>query len=133
MTMIQMKKNGNGNGKKKETTISEYLPELEDEDKRGAVCNGNQVYILKHMDIFDGQSWFDNSMGLRLQRVDRKTLRVVAAWGELSVYNALAKVILTCKELGIEVQMEPYTVIIPYEPEERAEVPLVQEPGMEVA
>ena len=131
MTMVQMEINEEE--MKKETTISEYLPELGDEEKRAAVCNKIKVYILNNMDLLNGQYWFDGGTGLNLQRVDRMTLRVVSAWGALPVYNTLAKIILCCKELGIEVQMEPYTVIIPYEPEERAEVPPVQEPGLEVA
>ena len=133
--MVQMKINEEEMKEemKKETTISEYLPELEDEEKKAAVCNKIKIYLLNNMDILNGQHWFDGGTGLTLQRVDRMTLRVVSAWGDLPVYNTLAKIILCCKELGIEVQMEPYTVIIPYDPEERAEAPPVQEPGLEVA
>ena len=40
---------------------------------------------------------------------------------------------MTCNKIGINLQIDPYAVIMPYEPEEEVGVPPVEEPGPEVA
>ena len=118
---------------KKTMTVSERLPVLDDEAVADARSNENRAYILGRMEGRDGQYWYDSGAGLTLQRVNTKTLRAITIVNHKTPYRVLAMVKMTCNQLGIELQLDPYTVVMAYEPAEENEASPVEEPGMEVA
>ena len=118
---------------KKTMTVSERLPVLDDEAVADARSNENMAYILGRMEGRDGQYWYDSGAGLTLQRVNTKTLRAITIVNHKTPYRVLAMVKMTCNQLGIELQLDPYTVVMAYEPAEETEAPPVEEPGVEVA
>lgn len=118
---------------KKTMTVSERLPVLDDEAVADARSNENMAYILGRMEGRDGQYWYDSGAGLTLQRVNTKTLRAITIVNHKTPYRVLAMVKMTCNQLGIELQLDPYTVVMAYEPAEETEAPPVEEPGLEVA
>ena len=118
---------------KKTMTVSERLPVLDDEAVADARSNENMAYILGRMEGRDGQYWYDSGAGLTLQRVNTKTLRAITIVNHKTPYRVLAMVKMTCNQLGIELQLDPYTVVMAYEPAEETEASPVEEPGLEVA
>ena len=118
---------------KKTMTVSERLPVLDDEAVADAQTNENMAYILGRMEGRDGQYWYDSGAGLTLQRVNTKTLRAITIVNHKTPYRVLAMVKMTCNQLGIELQLDPYTVVMAYELAEENEASPVEEPGMEVA
>jgi len=131
MTMIKTKKKDDENPKM--MTVRERLPVLDDEAVAYAMSNENMTYILGRMEGRDGQYWYDSSAGITLQRVNAKTLRALTVVDDETPYRVLAMIKMTCNKLGIELQVDPYAVVVPYEPAEETEAPPVEEPGLEVA
>jgi len=131
MTMINTKKKDDENPKM--MTVRERLPVLDDEAVAYAMSNENMTYILGRMEGRDGQYWYDSSAGITLQRVNAKTLRALTVVDDETPYRVLAMIKMTCNKLGIELQVDPYAVVVPYEPAEETEAPPVEEPGLEVA
>ena len=99
---------------RKKTIVRERLPELNEEHERYAKMDENKYYIQRNMEREEGEYWFDGDMGLTIQKVDRNTLRVIAVFDDPKPYLCLAMLSLTCMELEISIQMEPYTIIRPY-------------------
>jgi hypothetical protein len=99
---------------RRKTIVRERLPELNEEHERYAKMDENKYYIQRNMEREEGEYWFDGDTGLTIQKVDRNTLRVIAVFDDPTPYLCLAMLSLTCIELGISIQMEPYTIIRPY-------------------
>ena len=99
---------------RKKTIVRERLPELNEEHERYAKMDENKYYIQRNMEREEGEYWFDGDTGLTIQKVDENTLRVIAVFDDPTPYLCLAMLSLTCIELGISIQMEPYTIIRPY-------------------
>ena len=109
-----MKKNENENVKL--IRVSERLPALNKKYERYAKMDENKYYIQRNMEREEGEYWFDGDTGLTIQKVDENTLRVIAVFDDPTPYLCLAMLSLTCMELKIDIQMEPYTIIRPYIP-----------------
>ena len=107
-----MKKNKNENVKL--IRVSERLPALNKKYERYAKMDENKYYIQRNMEREEGEYWFDGDTGLTIQKVDENTLRVIAVFDDPTPYLCLAMLSLTCMELKIGIQMEPYTIIRPY-------------------
>ena len=99
---------------RRKNMVGERLPELNEEHERYAKIDENKYYIQRNMGREEGEYWFDGDTGLTIQKVDKNTLRVIALFDDPSPYLYLAMLSLTCIELGISIQMEPYTIIRPY-------------------
>ena len=99
---------------RRKTMLRERLPELNEEHERYAKMDENKYYIQRNMEREEGGYWFDGDTGLTIQKVDENTLRVIAVFDDPTPYLCLAMLSLTCMELGISIQMEPYTIIRPY-------------------
>ena len=99
---------------RRKTIVRERLPELNEEHERYAKMDENKYYIQRNMEREEGEYWFDGDTGLTIQKVDENTLRVIAVFDDPTPYLCLAMLSLTCIELGISIQMEPYTIIRPY-------------------
>jgi len=131
MTIIQADKKNDKNPKM--MTVRERLPVLDDEAVANAISNEKMACVLGSMKGRDGQYWFDSSAGITLQKVNEKTLRAITVVDDEIPYYVLAMIMTTCKQLGIELQLDPYAVVMAYEPAEGNEEPPVEEPGLEVA
>ena len=107
-----MKKNENENVKL--ISVSKRLPALNKKYERYAKMDENKYYIQRNMEREEGEYWFDGDTGLTIQKVDENTLRVIAVFDDPTPYLCLAMLSLTCMELKIGIQMEPYTIIRPY-------------------
>lgn len=101
---------------RRKTMVRERLPELNEEHERYAKMDENKYYIRRNMEREEGEYWFDGDTGLTIQKVDKNTLRVIAVFDDPTPYLYLAMLSLTCTELEISIQMEPYTIIRPYIP-----------------
>ena len=99
---------------RRKNMVGERLPELNEEHERYAKIDENKYYIQRNMGREEGEYWFDGDTGLTIQKVDENTLRVIAVFDDPTPYLCLAMLSLTCIELGISIQMEPYTIIRPY-------------------
>jgi len=99
---------------RRKTMVRERLPELNEEHERYAKMDENKYYIRRNMEREEGEYWFDGDTGLTIQKVDKNTLRVIAVFDDPTTYLYLAMLSLTCTELEISIQMEPYTIIRPY-------------------
>lgn len=131
MTIMQTNKKDDENPKM--MTVRERLPVLDDEAVANAISNEKMAYVLGSMEGRDGQYWYDSSAGITLQKVNDKTLRAITVVDDETPYYVLAMVMATCNQLGIELQLDPYVVVMAYVPAEENEAPPVEEPGLEVA
>ena len=130
MAMIEMKKYDDTNTT---PTVADRLPSLGEE--RIQRLSNHEYRQWAHgfmVDHMDGQcNWFTNH-GLNIQRVNEDTVRCVSVTDHSFSFDSLACMRVTFESAGIEVQLDPYTVVTPYEepPEEEPQEELV---GMEVA
>jgi hypothetical protein len=79
----------------------------------------------------DGQMFYLKSCGVHLQRVNETESRCVALVDHPYCYATLAMMTLSFEKAGIDLQVDPYAVVMPYEPRDEEEVP--HEAGVEVA
>ena len=113
-------------------TIAERLPELDEGDAINAVSHQQLSWAHGFMDNHkDGQTYFLKDCGVHLQRVNETESRCVAIVDHSYCYASLAMMALSFEKAGIDLQVDPYTVVIPYEPRSEEEVP--HETGVEVA
>ena len=63
----------------------------------------------------DGQSHFFDKSGVYMQRVNEDTVRCTAIVDHPFCYASLAWMRASFEASGIEVQVDPYTVVIPYD------------------
>jgi len=116
----------------KTMTVSERLPTLNEKAETYALSN-NMSYLLRKMGCLDGQCWHMDDAGITLQRVNEKTLRVIAVVDHKTPYHVLAMIKMTCDKIGLNLQIDPYAVVTPYAPIEDVGTPPVEESGPEVA
>ena len=129
MKMVEMKKLDETEiiGK----TVIERLPELSEVDANNAVGHTNLAWAHGFMkNHVDGQTHFTKSVGMHLQKVNDSIVRCIAIVDHPYCFDGLAMAKISFEKAGIEFQIDPFTVIIPYEPMEMEEV--VDEPGLEV-
>ena len=114
-------------------TIAERLPPLDEEEKQFAISHQCRQRAHGFMvDHKDGQATFFVKLGFNFQRVNKNVVRCVSVIDHPFCFAQLASLRVTFESAGIEVQLDPYTVVTPYEepPEEEPQEELV---GMEVA
>lgn len=129
MNMIEMKKLDETETIGK--TVIERLPELSEVDANNAVGHTNLAWAHGFMkNHVDGQTHFTKSVGMHLQKVNDSIVRCIAIVDHPYCFDGLAMAKISFEKAGIEFQIDPFTVIIPYEPMEMEEV--VDEPGLEV-
>ena len=121
---------------KEDVTMNENvacrLPELGEEHASRALSHQQLSWCHGFMDNHkDGQMFFVESCGIHLQRVNETASRCVAVVDHPYCYSTLAMMTLSFEKAGIDLQVDPYTVVIPYEPRDEEEVP--HEAGVEVA
>jgi len=114
-----------------EIIVSNRLPSLDYDTKMEMAdhehCQWAHGWMADHK---NGQSSHLNNVGLRLQRVAEHTARCISVSDHGFCYAALAWMRVTFEAIGVEIQVDPYTVVIPYEPREEGETK--EAVGMEV-
>jgi len=114
------------------TTVADRLPELNEEDANNAVSHQQLSWAHGFMENYnDGVTHFMKDVGVNLQKVTADTVRCVAVVDHPYCLSSLAMVALAFERAGIELQVDPYTVVIPYEP--REEGATKEAAGVEVA
>ena len=132
MTMIDMKKYDDTNTNAI-PTVAERLPPLDEEEKQFATSHQTRQHAHGFMaDHKDGQATFFVKLGFNFQRVNKNVVRCVSVIDHPFCFAQLASLRVTFESAGIEVQLDPYTVVTPYE-EPPEEEPQKEVAGMEVA
>ena len=122
---------------KEDVTMNELvacrLPELDEEHASMALSHSSLAWCHGFMENHkDGQMFYMESCGLHLQRVNETASRCVAVVDHSYCYSTLAMITLSFEKAGIDLQVDPYTVVIPYEPSGEEEAPHPHEAGVEV-
>ena len=119
--------------KKEETTmnVTDKLPELDEEETSTALENVRWAAGF----VGTPQGSIYNDAGVDLQVVATRTVRCLAVADHPYCYRALAMMALSFETTGVNLEVEPYTIIRPLPPEEEgdAQGPEDEDTGMEVA
>ena len=111
--------------------VTSRLPELDEEHASMALSHQQLSWCHGFMDNHkDGEMFYLAEHGIHLQRVNGTASRCVAVVDHPYCYSTLAIMALSFEKAGIDLQVDPYTVVIPYEPRSEEEVP--HETGVEV-
>ena len=103
--------------------VTSRLPELGEENAIIALSHQQLSWCHSFMDNHkDGQMFDVNSCGIHLQRINETTSRCVAVVDHPYCYSSLAMMALSFEKAGVDLQVDPYTVVIPYEPRDEEEV-----------
>lgn len=105
-------------------TVVERLPELDEESVGMAQSHQQLAWCHGFMDNHkDGQMFYMESHGVHLQRVNETESRCVAIVDHTYCYATLALLVISFEKAGINLQVDPYTVVTPYEPRDEEEGP----------
>ena len=111
--------------------VTDRLPELDEEDTSTALEN------IRWAAGFVGtpQGVIYNDAGVDLQVVATRTVRCLAVADHPYCYRTLAMMALSFETAGVELEVEPYTIIRPMPPEEEPDEQGSEDEdtGMEVA
>ena len=111
--------------------VTDRLPELDEEDTSTALEN------IRWAAGFVGtpQGVIYNDAGVDLQVVATRTVRCLAVADPPYCYRTLAMMALSFETAGVNLEVEPYTIIRPLPPEEEGDEqgPEDEDTGMEVA
>ena len=114
------------------TTVADRLPELNEVDTNNAVSHQQLSWAHGFMDNHkDGQVLYIKDCGVHLQKVTEEGARCIAVVDHPYCLSSLAMVVLAFERAGVELQVDPYTVVIPYEPREEEDTE--EAAGVEVA
>ena len=131
MTMTEMKKY-DYTTINKVRPVADRLPNLDEDDENWALSHQQLSWCHGFMDNHnDGQTFYMKSRGIHLQRINEAGARCIAIVDHPYCYEALALLLRSFDRAGIALQVDPYTVAMPYE--EPIEEEVVEEPGLEVA
>lgn len=113
-------------------SIPEDLPELSDSDVKGAQSHHSLSWAHNFMmDRKSGQTHWLTDVGIHLQKVDDDVVRCIAVVSHPYCFANLNMLKLTFETANMKLEVEPYTLVIPYTPEEKNSS--VESPGLEVA
>jgi hypothetical protein len=120
--------------KEEKTTVADRLPELNEVDANNAVSHQQLSWVHGFMDNHkDGQMHFITDCGVHLQKVTEEAVRCIAVVDHPYCFSTLAMVVLAFERSGVELQVDPYTVVTPYEPREEEDTEeAVGDAGVEV-
>ena len=118
--------------KQNETTtmVMERLPELDEEEVVTALENTRWAAGFVGTPL--GAIYNDGSSGVDLQVVSTRTVRCLAVADHPYCYRALAMMALSFETAGLELEVDPYTVVRPLPPEEERGEETPEVAGVEV-
>mgnify|MGYP006094040515 CR=1 FL=1 len=70
------------------------------------------------------------TLGIDLQVVSKQIVRCIAVVDHPYCWETLALLLVTFEEAGINLEIDPYTVVRPYVPDSKADTPPEQEVGV---
>jgi len=111
-------------------TIADRLPKLSEKETRTALLEDNLEWARELLTSLLGK--VHQSNGVYLQRVSESEVRIVGLVDHYHAWETLSSMKATLSAEGASMQMEPYTILIPYTEEEES-VDSHEEPtGMEI-
>ena len=128
MEVTIMQKENNTEQNETMTIVMERLPELDEEETSTALDNTRWAAGFVGAPL--GAIY--NDAGVDLQVVSTRTVRCLAVADHPYCFRTLAMMALSFETAGVELEVDPYTVVRPLPPEEERE----EEPegvGVEVA
>ena len=96
------------------TNVTDRLPELDEEEISTAIENVRWAAGF----VGTPQGAIYNDAGVDLQVVATRTVRCLAVADHPYCYRTLAMMALSFETAGVELEVEPYTIIRPLPPEE---------------
>ena len=112
------------------TSITDRLPSLSEKETRIALLEDNLEWARQLLASLLGK--VHQSNGVYLQRVSESEVRCVGLVDHYHAWESLSSMKATLSAEGASMQMEPYTILIPYTEEEES-VDSHEEPtGMEI-
>jgi len=131
-----MKENMNERNNEQPTTkvlpIRKNFPELSDNEVEHAKSHNSLSWAHSFMiENKTGHTKWLGDVGVHLQKVDDDVVRCIGVVSHTWCFTALSMLNLTFETANIRLELEPYTLVIPYTPVE--ETPVEEEPGLEVA
>ena len=133
--VIKMPKNTNEKDNTQETAPREVprdLPELDEVDVKAALSHENLSWAHGFMNVYEvGQTQWLNSIGVHIQKVTENTVRCVAVVDHGFSFAGLMMLKMSFEAANIELELAPYTLVIPYIPVDVESSESV--PGLEVA
>ena len=125
----------NKNNKTQETAPREVprdLPELDEVDVTAALSHENLSWAHGFMDAYRvGQTQWLGSIGVHIQKVTEDTVRCVAVVDHGFSFAGLMMLKMSFEAANIELELAPYTLVIPYIPVDDVE-DSESTPGLEV-
>ena len=113
------------------TSITDRLPNLSEKETRIALLEDNLEWARQLLASLLGK--VHQSNGVYLQRVSESEVRCVGLVDHYHAWESLSSMKATLSAEGASMQMEPYTILIPYTEEEEESVDSHEEPtGMEI-
>ena len=126
----------NKNNKTQETAPREVprdLPELDEVDVAAALSHENLSWAHGFMNAYRvGQTQWLGSIGVHIQKVTEDTVRCVAVVDHGFSFAGLMMLKMSFEAANIELELAPYTLVIPYIPVNDVESS-ESTPGLEVA
>jgi hypothetical protein len=116
--------------------VCDRLPKLEkvwdEHAKSHEMLSWAHQFMLDHK---GGEVKFLNNIGVNLQKVNDSTVRCIAVVDHPDCFVGLSCLKLTFETAQIEIEINPYTLVIPYTPkDEEGSCEAVEvAPGLEVA
>ena len=131
MEVTIMQRGNNTEQNETTTIVMERLPELDEEETSTALENTRWAAGFVGAPL----GTIYNDAGVDLQVVSTRTVRCLAVADHPYCYRALAMMALSFETAGVELEVEPYTIIRPLPPEEEQDEqgPEDEDTGMEVA
>ena len=110
----------NKNNKTQETAPREVprdLPELDEVDVTAALSHQNLSWVHGFMNEYRvGQTQWLSSIGVHIQKVTEDTVRCVAVVDHGFSFAGLMMLKMSFEAANIELELAPYTLVIPYIP-----------------
>ena len=116
--------------------VNSRMPSLSEEDIAWAGEHMNRQWAHGMMaGLIGGQVHWFGSDGIMMQKVDDGTVRILSMIDHEWCFRQVAYMRATFEAVSVEVELDPYTVLMPYvEPAEAEQVDAPGEPsGVEVA
>ena len=128
MEVTIMQKENNTEQNETMTIVMERLPELDEEETSTALENTRWAAGFVGAPL--GAIY--NDAGVDLQVVSTRTVRCLAVADHPYCFRTLAMMALSFETAGVELEVDPYTVVRPLPPDEEQREEEPEEAGLEV-
>lgn len=127
----------NEENKERKMEVAAKLPDLSVEEKADAIKETSQNWLRSILTLRRGDFWQEGyDHGVEIQIVSEDTIRCTRIFEDASCYWYLSMIGATCESLGVNLELEPYTLVIPIPSENQMHEEIVSKQenhGVEVA